>query len=140
MQHFGLFCFPSLMNKFNVLKSKKARLTKSAGFCGERGIRTPGTVHPHACLANMWFQPLTHLSSVRFMLNLPFSRKDCKYKRMPLISPNPLLKIGAIFSKLVPAFKSSLKDRKLQSQPSHSCGISWPSTAGQIPFSCRAFL
>ena len=31
-------------------------------FCGERGIRTPGTVIPYVSLANWWFQPLTHLT------------------------------------------------------------------------------
>ena len=30
--------------------------------CGERGIRTPGTVIPYDSLANCWFKPLTHLS------------------------------------------------------------------------------
>ena len=36
--------------------------TCSAVFCGERGIRTPGTVIPYVSLANWWFQPLTHLT------------------------------------------------------------------------------
>ena len=31
-------------------------------FCGERGIRTPGTVIPYDSLANCWFKPLTPLS------------------------------------------------------------------------------
>ena len=34
----------------------------NAVFCGERGIRTPGTVIPYVSLANWWFQPLTHLT------------------------------------------------------------------------------
>lgn len=33
-------------------------------FCGERGIRTPGTLIGYDSLANCWFQPLTHLSRV----------------------------------------------------------------------------
>ena len=32
-------------------------------FCGERGIRTPGTRYRYDSLANCWFQPLTHLSN-----------------------------------------------------------------------------
>ena len=35
----------------------------SISFCGERGIRTPGTVIPYGSLANCWFKPLTHLTS-----------------------------------------------------------------------------
>lgn len=31
-------------------------------FCGERGIRTPGTLIEFGSLANYWFKPLTHLS------------------------------------------------------------------------------
>ncbi len=31
-------------------------------YCGEWGIRTPGTVIPYVSLANWWFQPLTQLS------------------------------------------------------------------------------
>ena len=31
-------------------------------LCGERGIRTPGTLDRYVSLANWWFQPLTHLS------------------------------------------------------------------------------
>ena len=31
-------------------------------FCGEGGIRTPGTLIEYDSLANCWFQPLTHLS------------------------------------------------------------------------------
>ena len=34
----------------------------NAVFCGERGIRTPGTVFPYVSLANWWFKPLTHLT------------------------------------------------------------------------------
>ena len=34
----------------------------SANYCGERGIRTPGTRVGYGSLANCWFQPLTHLS------------------------------------------------------------------------------
>gem|GEM_PF-4994456 len=33
-------------------------------FCGEGGIRTPGTLIEYDSLANCWFQPLTHLSVV----------------------------------------------------------------------------
>ena len=35
-------------------------------LCGERGIRTPGTVIPYVSLANWWFQPLTHLTKLPF--------------------------------------------------------------------------
>ena len=31
-------------------------------FCGEGGIRTPGTLLAYGSLANYWFKPLTHLS------------------------------------------------------------------------------
>ena len=34
-------------------------------YCGEWGIRTPGTVIPYVSLANWWFQPLTQLSGRR---------------------------------------------------------------------------
>ena len=41
----------------------KKRLIFGA-FCGEGGIRTPGTLIEYDSLANCWFQPLTHLSVV----------------------------------------------------------------------------
>ena len=41
--------------------SAKAEVQAFA-LCGERGIRTPGTVIPYDSLANCWFKPLTHLS------------------------------------------------------------------------------
>ena len=40
----------------------------SFSFCGERGIRTPGTVIPYGSLANCWFQPLTHLTLTEIVL------------------------------------------------------------------------
>ena len=40
----------------------------SISFCGERGIRTPGTVIPYGSLANCWFQPLTHLTLTEIVL------------------------------------------------------------------------
>ena len=43
------------------LHSLKKRLFFGA-FCGEGGIRTPGTLIEYDSLANCWFQPLTHLS------------------------------------------------------------------------------
>lgn len=42
-------------------------------YCGERGIRTPGTVIPYVSLANWWFKPLTHLSGLLVL-------SGCKYK------------------------------------------------------------
>ena len=42
-------------------------------ICGERGIRTPGTVIPYVSLANWWFKPLTHLSGLLVL-------SGCKYK------------------------------------------------------------
>ena len=33
-------------------------------LCGERGIRTPGTLIGYASLANWWIKPLSHLSGV----------------------------------------------------------------------------
>ena len=44
--------------RFNLLFFNSLNLF----FCGERGIRTPGTVIPYDSLANCWFKPLTHLS------------------------------------------------------------------------------
>ena len=38
-------------------------------FCGEGGIRTPGTLIEYDSLANCWFQPLTHLSVCQTMSN-----------------------------------------------------------------------
>ena len=35
-------------------------------LCGERGIRTPGTLNEFGSLANCWFQPLTHLTKLPF--------------------------------------------------------------------------
>jgi hypothetical protein len=35
-----------------------------ADRCGERGIRTPGTLIGYASLANWWIKPLSHLSGV----------------------------------------------------------------------------
>ena len=47
-----------------VLKTvhKFHKTLKTNVYCGERGIRTPGTVNPYVSLANWWFQPLTHLT------------------------------------------------------------------------------
>ena len=49
-------------------------------FCGERGIRTPGTVIPYVSLANWWFQPLTHLTKT-----VHFTEWDCKYIKILVI-------------------------------------------------------
>ena len=35
--------------------------------CGERGIRTPGTLIRYASLANWWIKPLSHLSRISLM-------------------------------------------------------------------------
>lgn len=47
-------------------------------LCGERGIRTPGTLYRYGSLANCWFQPLTHLSNCVELLLYP-SNRECKY-------------------------------------------------------------
>ena len=53
------------------------------GVCGERGIRTPGTLIAFGSLANYWFKPLTHLSlrqaHLSSLLRNPF-RKRCKVR------------------------------------------------------------
>ncbi len=43
-------------------KQKSLNSSSSSFSCGERGIRTPGTVIPYGSLANCWFKPLTHLT------------------------------------------------------------------------------
>ena len=49
-------------------------------ICGERGIRTPGTVIPYVSLANWWFQPLTHLTKLPVCIDRTASVNwDCKY-------------------------------------------------------------
>ena len=53
---------------------------RNAVFCGERGIRTPGTVIPYVSLANWWFQPLTHLTKT-----VHFTEWDCKYIKILVI-------------------------------------------------------
>ena len=57
----------------------------SISFCGERGIRTPGTVIPYGSLANCWFQPLTHLTLTEIVLpaiadSLRLRKQDDKVK------------------------------------------------------------
>ncbi len=49
------------------MRNKKSRyLREKFSFCGERGIRTPGTLIGYASLANWWIKPLSHLSILRF--------------------------------------------------------------------------
>ena len=43
--------------------SRQSATDSCSDRCGERGIRTPGTVIPYGSLANCWFKPLTHLTS-----------------------------------------------------------------------------
>ena len=62
-----LFILPALFEQVRSTdKIKKSRTfvrdLQILRFCGERGIRTPGTVIPYVSLANWWFKPLTHLS------------------------------------------------------------------------------
>ena len=52
-------------------------------LCGERGIRTPGTVNPYVSLANWWFQPLTH-PSIGFIVELPSIVLKCGAKVISL--------------------------------------------------------
>ena len=56
--------FQKTNNKFQTKLSTNlsAEVPNIWDVSGERGIRTPGTVHPYGSLANCWFQPLTHLS------------------------------------------------------------------------------
>src|SRR5688572_7088650 len=56
--------------------------TRSYQICAERGgFEPPVQNDPYDSLANYWFKPLTHLSSV-FSLKSPFlPEKECKYKR-----------------------------------------------------------
>ena len=51
-------------NEDNRVAIKQACCDSVVFICGERGIRTPGTVIPYVSLANWWFQPLTHLTRV----------------------------------------------------------------------------
>ena len=53
-------------------------------FLWREGDSNPRYGFPHACLANMWFQPLTHLSSIHLLSSkLPLKRirfaRECKY-------------------------------------------------------------
>ena len=54
-------------------------------FCGERGIRTPGTLIGYDSLANCWFQPLTHLSKV---LNYSCGHKSSVLNRTCKLLPH----------------------------------------------------
>ena len=55
--------------------------TSTYQICAERGgFEPPVQNDPYDSLANYWFKPLTHLSSV-FSLKSPFlPEKECKYK------------------------------------------------------------
>ena len=56
-------------SKLSMLWKKKTH-NFHCGFsilCGERGIRTPGTLIGYASLANWWIKPLSHLSGYDFI-------------------------------------------------------------------------
>ena len=67
------------------MKAKSLNSSSSSFGCGERGIRTPGTVIPYGSLANCWFQPLTHLTLTEIVLpaiadSLRLRKQDDKVK------------------------------------------------------------
>ena len=59
----------------NFRKIKKPPGNRRFRFCGEWGIRTPGTVIPYVSLANWWFQPLTQLSG-QLKQNIAIVKRD----------------------------------------------------------------
>ena len=65
-----LFLYPATAEQVQHTGYKNSQPLNGQLFhgCGERGIRTPGTVIPYGSLANCWFQPLTHLTLTEIVL------------------------------------------------------------------------
>ena len=65
-----LYYIPSVIEK-ELSHIRKGFYQALSLFCGEGGIRTPGTLIEYDSLANCWFQPLTHLSVAILTVELP---------------------------------------------------------------------